>query len=410
MRKLTVAALISVMAMSLLTGCGKDEALDGTKAAATINGTEIPMGMVSLAARQQQAQITAMYMSYMGSADNIWDTVYDEESGLTYGEEMKEDVVNMLASYYLMKEKAPEYGVEITEEDQSAIAEAAAAFMEDNTEETLTELAVTEDQVKELLELETIASRMHDAIVAEAEVEITDEEVQQSSFTYVSVYAGGEEITEDEIAETKAQAQEVLDQMLETPEADMNEIAAAVDEGLSAYDGNFKTTIAEDEEESGIYPQEVIDVLRTLEEGEVAPELVETENNFYIVRLDQKVDEEATEEERASVEQTKKEDAYTELTEGWLEEADLKLDEKVMATLQITDAHSFTMAAEEASEDELTEEVIEEDFTEEEILEDEIEEGEIIEEELLEEELPEEDLVIEEVPEEEASEEEVTEE
>ena len=410
MRKLTVAALISVMAMSLLTGCGKDEALDGTKAAATINGTEIPMGMVSLAARQQQAQITAMYMSYMGSADNIWDTVYDEESGLTYGEEMKEDVVNMLASYYLMKEKAPEYGVEITEEDQSAIAEAAAAFMEDNTEETLTELAVTEDQVKELLELETIASRMHDAIVAEAEVEITDEEVQQSSFTYVSVYAGGEEITEDEIAEKKAQAQEVLDQMLETPEADMNEIAAAVDEGLSAYDGNFKTTIAEDEEESGIYPQEVIDVLRTLEEGEVAPELVETENNFYIVRLDQKVDEEATEEERASVEQTKKEDAYTELTEGWLEEADLKLDEKVMATLQITDAHSFTMAAEEASEDELTEEVIEEDFTEEEILEDEIEEGEIIEEELLEEELPEEDLVIEEVPEEEASEEEVTEE
>ena len=31
--------------------------------------------------RQQQEQTTAMYMSYMGSADNIWDQTADEDSG-----------------------------------------------------------------------------------------------------------------------------------------------------------------------------------------------------------------------------------------------------------------------------------------------------------------------------------------
>ena len=120
-----------------------------------------------------------------------------------------------------MKEKAADYGVEITSDEETAIADAAAQFMEDNDEETLKELAVTEDQVKTYLELETYRKKLDQPIRNEAEVNITDEEAQQSSFSYVSISISGEDLTDEDIATRKEQAQEILDKMKEDPTADM---------------------------------------------------------------------------------------------------------------------------------------------------------------------------------------------
>ena len=83
--------------------------------------------------------------------------------------------------------------------------------MQDNDEDTLKELAVSEDQVKTLLELETYRQRIYDPIRNEAEVNITDEEAQQSSFSYVSISISGDDLTDDDIATRKEQAQEILD-------------------------------------------------------------------------------------------------------------------------------------------------------------------------------------------------------
>ena len=84
-KRAAVAALAGVMAMGMLTGCGEKN-LDGTKTVATVDGTEIPMGVLSLMVRQSQAQTAAMYASFMGGSDfAIWDT--EAEEGKTYGEQ-----------------------------------------------------------------------------------------------------------------------------------------------------------------------------------------------------------------------------------------------------------------------------------------------------------------------------------
>lgn len=341
-KRTAVTALAGVMAAGMLAGCGEKK-LDGTKTVATVDGTEIPMGVLSLMSRQQQAATESMYLSFMGSIGNIWDAEVDEESGETYGQQARNSVLEQIELMYIMKEKASDYNVEVTDEDQTAIAEAAAAFMEANTEETLKELAVTEDQVKTLLELRTYYTRMYDAIVAEVDTEVSDEDAQQSGFTYVSVSTSGDELTEEEIAEKKEQAQEILDQMKEDPEADMEEIAKGVDDTYSALEGHFTTNIGEDEEEDTSYPEEVIAALRELKEGEVAPELIETDSSYYIVRLDADFDEEATESEKESIVASRKTEHYTETTEKWLEDADITVDEKVLETLTITDSHSFSV-------------------------------------------------------------------
>lgn len=345
------AVLAGVLAAGMLTGCG-EEKLDGTKTVATVNGTEIPMGVVSIAARQQQAQMDALYASFMGAGVNIWDTEADEKSGETYGEQAVKDTLKQVELMYIMKEKAPDYKVEVTDEDEKAIAEAAKAFMEANSEETIAELAVTEEQVKTYLELQTYRQRVYDAVLNEAKVEVKDEEVNQSSFTYVSVSTSGEELTEDDIKKKKEQAQEILDKMKEDPTGDMSEAAKAVDESYSALTGTFTTAESEEEDESSsYYPKEVLEALRGLKEGEVAPEVIETDTSYYVVRLDKELDEEATESKRESLESEKKTEYYTETTDKWLEDAEIKADNKVLKTLKVTDTHKFTMKAPEVTEE-----------------------------------------------------------
>ncbi len=350
-KRTAVAALAGVITVGMLAGCGEQK-LDGTKTVATVDGTEIPLGVVSLMVRQQQAQTEAMYQSFMGGGDMaVWDT--EAEEGKTYGEQAVEQTMEQIELMYILKEKAEEYGVEVTKEDEEAMEEAAAAFMEANTEETIEELSVTEDQVKAYLELRTYEERMHEPIVADVDMEISDEEAQQSAFTYVSVSTGGDELTEDDRKEKKEQAQEILDKMKEDPTADMSETAKAVDDSYNALKGTFTTHENEDEEgTASSYPDEVLAALRKLKEGEVASELTETDNGYYILRLDQEFDEEATESRKDSILETRKSDLYTEVTEKWLEEADIKVEDKVLKTLKVTDNHSFNIQIPETEAEE----------------------------------------------------------
>ena len=345
MKRTAAVTLAGIMSVGMLTGCGS-KTIDGTKTVATVDGTEIPLGVVSLYARQQQEQTTAMYMSYMGSADNIWDQTADEDSGKTYGDQAVESSLKSVETMYILKEKAADYKVEVTEDEEKAIADAASQFMASNGEDTIKELGVTEDQVKTLLELLTIQKKIYDPIVAEGNITVSDDEANQSSFTYVSISTSGDDVTDEQKEEKKKQAQEILDKMKEDPTADMSEIAKSVDDSYSAVEGNFTTKESDEDSEdedhsSTAYPDEVLKVLRGLKDGEVADNIIETDTGYYVVRLDKINDEDATASKRESLQNSKESTYFTDTTAKWLDEADVKAVKKVLKTLKITDKHTF---------------------------------------------------------------------
>lgn len=374
-KRAAVAALAGVMAMGLLTGCGEKK-LDGTKTVATVNGTEIPMGVLSIMVRQSQAQTEAMYASFMGGSDfAIWET--EAEEGKTFGQQAVEQSLEELETMYIMKEKAADYGVEVTEKDQKAIAEAAAEFIKANSQETIEKLAVTEEQVKTYLELRTYEARMHDPIVVDVDTEVSEEESQQSSFSYVSISTA--DLEEKEIKKKKEEAQEILDNMKKDPKADFEEVVKAVNEEYTALDGTFDTTAPKDEEDaSSSYPAKVLEVLRSLKDGEMGPDVIETDTGYYVVRLDKINDEEATADKKDSIIEERKSELYTDTTASWREEAEITVDKKVLKTLTITDNNKFVISVpetEEGAEDTLEEtpaEETSEDASSEELPEDEV--------------------------------------
>lgn len=349
-KKTAVVAMAGIMAAGMLTGCGEKK-LDGSKTVATVDGTKIPLGVVSLSVREGQMQTEAMYRSYMGGSDfDIWDT--EAEKGKTYGEQAVEESLKDVELMYIMKAKAADYDVELTDEDEKAIAEAAASFMEANSEEAIADLAVTEDQVKTYLELQTYKQKIHDPIIADVDKNVSDEEAQQSSFEYVSVSTA--DLSDDEIKEKKEDAQKILDGLKADPDGDFSEIAKSVDDSYSSLSGTFDANETSEDEDtddedaddgsssySGTYPEEVIDVLRTLDDGEVASDIIETDTAYYVVKLDKKDDEEATETKKESIISTREQTLYTDTTEKWLDDADIKEEKKVLKTLKVTDNHKY---------------------------------------------------------------------
>ena len=350
-KRTAVAALTGVMAVGMLTGCGEKK-LDGTKTVATVDGTEIPLGIVSLSVREGQAQTEAMYKSFMGGQDySIWSM--DAEDGKTYGEQAVEQSLKDVELMYIMKEKAADYNVEVTDDDEQKIADAAAAFMAANSEETLQELAVSEDQDKTYLELQTYKSRMHDPLIADVDKDVSDEEAQQSSFDYVSISTA--DLSDDEIKQKKEDAQKILDDLKAAgSDGDLNEIAKSVDDSYSSVSGTFdvnEDAAKEDSDEesdssssSRAYPDEVMKVLRTLKDGAIGPDVIETDTSYYVVKLDKVNDEEATETKKQSIISTRENKLYTDTTEKWLDDADINVEKKVLKTLKVTDNHKFSIA------------------------------------------------------------------
>ncbi len=346
-KKIALTALVCVTAAGMMTGCGSKK-LDGTKTAVTVNKEEVSLGVVNLAARMQQAQAEAMYKMYLGGNSDsmsIWDTKMEDESDETYGENAVTTTVESVEKMCLEKEHASEYDVEITDDEQKAIEEAAKNFMAANTDETIAELAVSEDDVKKFLELETYDIKMKDAIEAKADIKLDEKEYQQMAFSYASVRVSGDNVTDDDAKKNEENIQKFLDKLNEDPTADFSEIGKEIDENMTATTGTCPTYEEGDDSATNgdAYPDDVRAALRKLEEGQVNADIIKTDSIWYVVRLDSKDDETATENKKESLTNTKKDDYYNDTTDGWKKKADIKEEKKLIKKIKITDNHSFTI-------------------------------------------------------------------
>ena len=199
-KALVVVGLVASMAIGMV-GCGS-KPVDGSQVVATVGEKEMTLGEANFLLRYQQVQTETYYESMLGEG------IYEMDlygTGSTYGADFKADVMRQMQEYYVIEEKAADYGVALTEEDTAAIAEAAKAFVEANEAATLEQMSADQATVEKVLTLMTLRSKVAAAVKAEADVTVTDEEAAQRGFSYITIAKGsGEEaLTEEEIQENK---------------------------------------------------------------------------------------------------------------------------------------------------------------------------------------------------------------
>ena len=182
-KALIVAGLCASMAFGMV-GCGSDDVLDAGKTVATVGEKEMTLGEANFFLRYQQVQTEYYYESMLGEG------IYDMDlygDGSTYGENLKADVLAQLQEYYILEEKAAEYGVELTEDEKAAITAAATAFIEENDATVEEQMTADQATVERVLSLMTIGTKVVGEIALEADVTVSDEEAAQRGFSYISV-------------------------------------------------------------------------------------------------------------------------------------------------------------------------------------------------------------------------------
>lgn len=359
--KIACGILASAILAGSFSGCGK---LDGTQTVATVDGEKVTLGLANYIVRDQQAQMESYYqmMAQSYGMDMSTMQIWDEktEDGKTIGESTKDDAMQTIHTLYAMKSHADEYDVTISEEEKSKIDEAAKSFMEANSAETLEKLAVSEGDIVTYLELLTYRQKLHDPMVADVDQEVSEKEANQSTVSVVKFSTAGTEkddegntieLTEEEKKAKKEQAQQLLDKLKASEnvaEADMDAMAQEIDENLYAYTPSFTTAGSEDD----TLEQSVINAVADLEDGQLVQEVVEGVDAYYVVRLDKKLDEEATANKKESIISEREQEQYDKLVEDWTKDSKLEVEKNVWKKVEVTDSVSFQYKPAEQSEPE----------------------------------------------------------
>ena len=320
-----------------LTGCGKGNTLDGTQTVAVMDETtNVPLGEVSLLLRYQQAQMESYYGSMLGMTN-----VYGQDlsgTGTIYGETAKQSLMEQFNQMYVLEAEAADYGVELTDEEKTAISDAAAKFMKENSAEVQKTLGVDEAMVEHVLTLMTVQEKMYAPLTTDVDTVVTDEEAAQKRIAYVLVSTVGTEqdedgntidLTEEEKAAKKQELQAILDAAKES-----GDLKSAVEAANENRDEDSQLTASEATygADSTTPAEEVRTAADALKDGELAS-IIETDSGYYVVQMISTFDQEATDSKKESIVTERKNTLYQEKCAELEEKHSFETKDDVLAQL-----------------------------------------------------------------------------
>ena len=370
-KRILATGMCVAMTAGLLTGCSSST----DKTVAKMGDTEITLGEAEFMLRYNQAKTQGYLGAMFGGETNVF--LQDlTGSGQAYGETVKESVMNDLKEMTILEQHMSDYNVELTEDEKSAIEEAAKEFMAANDKDVLKEMAATEETVTRILTLYTIQSKMETAIEADVDTEVSDDEAAQKSIQYVyfTIPETESETESEEISEaaTETESEEVTEAASENEtEAETEESAEkkevretaqsvidavlggeTLEDAVKAVDENKSVTDYSYGADEDVLNENLKNVADTLSDGEIAAEPVEGENGFYVVQMVSTFDREATDQKKEEIVKDRKKELYDSVLADWEPES-FDIDEKVWGTVTFEDL--LTVKTTEAASEEVSE-------------------------------------------------------
>lgn len=320
-------------AMASLAGCG---AADPEETLVTIGDTQVSFGVVNYFARMQQARYESYYASMMGmTGEAFWeqDTTGDDSKKQSYEEMVKEGVMGDIEQLYLIRQHAEEYGVTLSEEEETAIEEAAKQFVADNAQEARDVVSGEEKYVKEYLTLMAIENKMAPLMMEGVDEDVSDEEAAQKAMEYVYVaYSKQDEsgnsvdLSDEEKESLKADVQATLDKL---KSGDVEFEDAATELGVSVQTATF-------DKDSYAPNADLIKAADALEKEGDWTDLVEIERGIYVARLTSLLDREATDTKKTSIVEQRKNEQFSNLVDTWKEETTITVNDGLWKKVSFT--------------------------------------------------------------------------
>ena len=326
------AVLTAVGALAAMTATGCSGSIDTDAVVATVGEEDISLGVANFYARMTQGQYETYYAGMMGTTgEAMW--TQDAGNDQTYEDSVKDGLMESLQNMYLISQHASDYDVSLTEEEEEAITAAAEQFDADNTDSAKETVSGYKKDIEKYLELITIQSKMDSKMREGVDEEVSDEEAAQKAmqyvyFSYTTTDDSGNstELTDEEKEELKADAQNLADRV-----AAGEDISTVAEElGQTANELTFDS-------ESTSPNEDLIAAADALEtEGEVT-DLIETDGGIYVGQLTSLLDRDATDQEKETIVEERRQEQYDSLLEEWRNDTDIEVNERVWNRVDFED-------------------------------------------------------------------------
>ena len=339
-KRAAVVTAAGVLAAVSVTGCSGS--IDTDAVVATVGDEEITLGVANFYARLTQGDYETYYASMMGmAAEDMWAQEFDEDT--TFEEQIKDSIMETLEDMYVLSQHAADYDIALTEEEKSAISDAAEQFEADNTDAAKEAVSGYKKDIEKVLELATIQNKMDSAMKEGVDEEVSDEEAAQKSmqyvlFSYTSTDDSGNstELTDEEKEELKTTAQSLADRSA----AGEDFAAVASELGAEAQTATFDS-------ESTSPSEDLIAAADALQnEGDVTG-LVETDSGIYVAELTSLLDREATDAEKETIVEQRRQDQYDSLLEEWKDAVEIEVNDRVWDKVDFIDQGVTVVTPEE---------------------------------------------------------------
>ncbi len=268
-------ALTAMMAFSL-TGCGDKKSAaknsDADKVVLTVGDEKIKFSEAYFLVKLQQANTQNIISYSTGYADD-WYMQDIFGNGQSFQEYFKDYYFDLLTRIGIVRDKASEFDIELTQEDKNEIEKVVDEFINANSDEALDAMLADKEVVSQVLTDYKLLEKLTAKIVDDVDTNVSDEELKKAAYkkTYDYIYISFE--TKDENGNSTtisaADKEEYLNQLgvirAQTIEnGDFDAAAQDAGQSVSSHSYNPGVTAAED----NLY--EINNYMDDLEIGEVS--------------------------------------------------------------------------------------------------------------------------------------------
>ncbi|MCR4845437.1 MAG: hypothetical protein K5865_01700 [Eubacterium sp.] len=332
MKKITTLVLVLCMLL-MICGCGETDSVSSEgEVVFTFDGQEVTIGEVFLYANTVKDKYESDY------GENIWgeDVSINRDDSVSLEDVTRKDIIEDIVHVKLLVNKANEYKVALTDEETTKVAAETDDFYEKLTDDQISEMKLSYDLVKKVMNENAIARKVYNTIIEEAAIEVSDEEARETTiydlfFEAYSVASSGDvtKFSDDEKQaqyERALQAYNTLINPIENTSNDGTSSTATNStniEGLAEYYGLVKSSYYTytPEEIRDIYGDEIADSLYALEDGSYSL-VTESEYGYHIFYMKALTDRDATDAHKQELIRFKRNDYMNELYKKWIDEKD----------------------------------------------------------------------------------------
>lgn len=269
------------------------------------------------------------YENSLGS--DIWDRTFDD---VNLESEVKDTVKNQMVELYVTYLMAKEEDMELSEEEETLLAQAAEEYYNTLSEEEKNTLNVTQDTVYNLYEKMRLTEQYFDKKTSEDVPEISDEDARVIHMMYIFLKTGERNV--------RGEITDYDQETISAKNATANEVLAKVNAGSDFLLLIHEYSDSDEYEETvgrGVLDSAVDDAVFKLAAGEHSG-LIQTEEGIYIVKCVNDYLENETLENKRVLEEKYKVDKFQEIYDPFIKKQTMEFNNSVWDKISVEDYSS----------------------------------------------------------------------